>query len=193
MQPPQTRATEAAGLMAAIARGDRAALARLIALYGAAVERYAAQVLHRPDDAPDVAQEVFLRVWHHGARYDPGRGAVSTWIWRIALRLCLDANRKTGLRRFLGLEAAPEPEDDTPLPEAALAARQRLGQTRAALSALPERQRQALLLRVVAEQSTAEIAQTLGIGPGAVEQLLVRARAGLRRQLDQGASHDARG
>lgn len=170
--------------MAGIARGDRAALGQLIALHGAAVERYAAQVLHRPHEAPDVAQEVFLRVWHHAARYDPARGAVSTWIWRIALRLCLDANRKAGLRRFLGLEAAPEPLDESPQPETALAARQRLRQTRAAMASLPERQRQALLLRVVAEQSTAEIAQTLGIGPGAAEQLLVRARAALRRQLD---------
>ncbi|MBD3788151.1 MAG: sigma-70 family RNA polymerase sigma factor [Sphingomonadales bacterium] len=131
-----------------------------------------------------MAQEVFLRVWRQASRYDPDRAAVSTWIWRIAVNLCIDRNRRIGVRRFLGLEAAPDPEDEAPGAEEALDARQRLGLARAAMEGLPERQREAILLRAAGGMSTAEIAAAMGVGPGAVEQLLVRARANLRRALE---------
>jgi RNA polymerase sigma-70 factor (ECF subfamily) len=175
---------EAQALMAALAGGERQALARLIALFGPGVQRYAAQVLRNRADAEDVAQEVFLRVWAQAARYDPSRGAVSTWIWRIALRLCIDRNRRSALRRFLGLEAAPEPEDEAPGVDQLLDGRRRLAVARAALGDLPERQRQAILMRSAGGLASAEIAAAMGISEGAVEQLLVRARATLRATFE---------
>jgi RNA polymerase sigma-70 factor (ECF subfamily) len=184
---PQTRAAEARALMAALALGDRAALARLIARFGPGLTRFARQVLTRPDDAEDVVQECFLRAWHAAASYDPARGAVSSWLYRIALRLCLDRNRRAAVRRFLGFETGPQTEagDDSPGAETALGARQELARTAAAIRRLPERQRQALLMRATAEMTTAEIAAAMGIGTGAAEQLLVRARAALRIRLSE--------
>ena len=170
-------------LMAALARGDRAALGRIVALYGPGVQRYAAQILRNPAEAEDIAQEVFLRLWRHAGRYDPALGPPAAWIWRIARNLCLDRSRRQGWRRFLGLEAAPEPADETPGAEAALDARQRLERLSAAMAELPERQRAALTMRAAGGLSTAEIAAAMGIGAGATEQLLVRARAGLRARL----------
>jgi RNA polymerase sigma-70 factor (ECF subfamily) len=168
--------------MAALAAGDRQAMARLIRRHGPGLRRFLAGTLAAPHEAEDLAQETFLRVWAAAARYDPDKAAPSTWIYRIALRLAIDRNRRTGFRRFLGLDAAPEPEDDRPGTETDLAARQELALTRRALAALPDRQQRALLLRAVAGMTNADIAATLGISAGAVEQLLVRARAALRAE-----------
>ncbi|PTQ75511.1 RNA polymerase sigma factor [Celeribacter persicus] len=179
------RQAEAAAAMAAMVRGERAALARLIALYGAGIRRYAAQVLLNATEAEDVAQEVFLRAWSKAASYDPAKGAVSSWLYRIAVNLCIDHNRRGRFRRFVGIDSIAEPEDDTPGAEAGLDARQRLALTRAAIRALPQRQRQAILLKAVGELSGAEIAAALNTSEGAVEQLLVRARAALRARLEK--------
>ncbi|WP_460272198.1 RNA polymerase sigma factor [Celeribacter sp. ULVN23_4] len=181
----ESRQTEAAAAMAAMVQGERAALARLIALYGPGIRRYAAQVLTVSSEAEDVAQEVFLRAWSKAASYDPQKGAVSSWLYRIAVNLCIDHNRRGGFRRFVGLDSLPEPEDDTPGAEAELAARQRLAQTQAVIRTLPERQRQALMLKAAGELSGAEIAVAMGASEGAVEQLLVRARNALRARLEK--------
>jgi RNA polymerase sigma-70 factor, ECF subfamily len=167
-------------VMAALAAGDRGAMARLIHRHGPGLRRFLAGMLSAPHEAEDLAQETFLRVWAAAGRYDPAKASPATWIYRIALRLAIDRNRRTGFRRFLGLEAAPEPEDDAPGAEAELGARQALAIARQALASLPDRQRRALLLRAVAGMTNAEIGATLEVSAGAVEQLLVRARSGLR-------------
>jgi RNA polymerase sigma-70 factor, ECF subfamily len=167
-------------VMAALAAGDRQAMVQLIQRHGPGLRRFLAGVLQAPHEAEDIAQETFLRVWRAADRYDPAKATPATWIYRIGLRLAIDRNRRTGFRRFIGLDAAPEPEDDAPDVEADLAGRERLGLAVRALATLPDRQRRALLLRAVAGMTTAEIAATLEISAGAVEQLLVRARAGLR-------------
>ncbi|TDX25562.1 RNA polymerase sigma factor [Rhodovulum visakhapatnamense] len=179
------RQDEAEALMAALARGERGALARLVTLFGPGLRRYAAQALTVGSEAEDVTQEVFLRAWHRAGLYDPGRGSVAAWLYRIALRICIDRNRRGRFRRFVGIDAVAEPEDEAPGAEATVAARQRLARVRAAIRALPARQRQAILLRAAGELGTAEIARTLGISAGAAEQLLVRARAALRATVDR--------
>ena len=181
-QPPSP--TEAKAVMAALAQGERIALARLIGMYGPGIRRYARQALTVPSEAEDVAQEVFLRAWKHAERYDPSKGAVSSWLYRIAVNLCIDHNRRGGFRRFVGIDTMPEPEDDTPGAEAEYGARQRLAQTQVVIRTLPKRQQQALLLKAAGELTGAEIAMTLNTSEGAVEQLLVRARATLRARLE---------
>ena len=166
--------------MAALATGDRQAMAVLIRRHGPGLRRFLAGVLTTPHEAEDMAQETFLRVWSAASRYDPSMASPATWVYRIALRLAIDRNRRTGFRRFLGLDAAPEPMDDQPGVDRDIGARQALARTHQALGTLPDRQRRALLLRAAAGLSNSEIATTLGISSGAVEQLLVRARSALR-------------
>ncbi|MCB2114870.1 MAG: sigma-70 family RNA polymerase sigma factor [Rhodobacteraceae bacterium] len=184
----EARAKGASEAMDALMRGDRLALSRLIALYGPGIRAFAAHQLGDASEAEDIAQEVFLRVWSEARRYDPARGAVSTWIWRIAANLCTDRRRRRAVRRFLGLEAVPEaalPDDAMPGAERIVAGREQMRQLGPALAALPDRQREALLMRTAGELATAEIAAAMGLSPGAVEQLLVRARAGLRRTMGE--------
>jgi RNA polymerase sigma-70 factor (ECF subfamily) len=178
-------AVQAQALMERMALGDRLALAGLIALYGRGVRTFCTRALDIGADAEDAAQEVFLRLWASARRYDPAMASVATWTYRIALRHCIDRNRKARVRQFFGLAAVelPEAEDDSPDAFRQLAGRQDMVRVREAVRALPDRQRQALLLQVVAGMETAAIAGVMGCGTGAVEQLLVRARAWLRAQV----------
>lgn len=177
-------AVEAVALLQRMSGGDRQALAQLIRLCGRGVRSYCARVLDHSADAEDAAQEVFLRVWSGAASYDPGKASVATWIYRIALRHCIDRNRRARVRRFFGMGGAEMPEVEDPSPDALrnLSARQDLARVRRVVADLPDRQRQALLLKVVAGMDTAEIAGVMATGAGAVEQLLVRARARLRAE-----------
>ncbi|MDK3016157.1 RNA polymerase sigma factor [Pseudodonghicola flavimaris] len=176
-------------LVAAMAAGDRTALSGLIRLYGGGIQAFAGRSLGNVADGEDIAQEVFLRAWKQAARYDPRKAAVSTWLYRIAVNLCIDQRRRRGVRLFLGLEtleAAAEPPDPAPDAAQTVEARNQLARLTPVLEDLPDRQRMAILLRAVAEMDTAEIAQTMGTSPGAVEQLLARARSRLRRDLQEG-------
>lgn len=180
-KPRPAHAVEAEALMARMASGDRQALAGLIALYGRGIRSYCARALHHGAEAEDAAQEVFLKLWSFAQHFDPAKASVATWAYRIALRHCIDRNRRARLRQFFGLGGpVAEPADEAPDALRQIAARQDLAGVRRAVQALPERQRQALLLRVVAEMDTTAIAEVMGTGTGAIEQLLVRARTALR-------------
>jgi RNA polymerase sigma-70 factor (ECF subfamily) len=180
---------EARAVMEGIAAGREAALARLIAGFGPPLVRFAARALDSAAEGEEVAQDCFLRVWRHAGRYDPDRGSVAAWLYRIAANLCTDRRRRARLRRVFGLGGTPDMTDlladDTPGQEAALGDRQRLAQVRRALSALPDRQRTALLLVAVAGLETPEIADIMGASRGSVEQLVVRARRSLRATLGE--------
>ena len=170
-------------LLARMAAGDRRSLSALVDLHGRGLRIFCARSLRVAHEAEDVVQDTFLAAWTHAARYDPARGAVATWLYRIALNLCLSRNRRATVRRFLGLDwddTVAQPPSDRADATRSLAARQRLAQVRAEIAALPARQRHALLLRVVADLEVPAIAEVMGTGSGAVEQLLVRARAKLR-------------
>jgi len=180
-------------LIREIAAGRESALVRLIAVLGPGLARYAGRVLGSAADGDEVAQDVFVRIWREAGRFDPARGSVQAWAYRIATNLCIDRQRRARVRRFLGLgagagagaEAAGEVADVAAGPERRLAGRERLAAVRQALDALPARQRMALLLAAVADFSGAEIASIMGVSRGSAEQLLVRARSGLRARLGE--------
>ncbi|MEL6210299.1 MAG: sigma-70 family RNA polymerase sigma factor [Pseudomonadota bacterium] len=175
---------EGACTMTAIAEGDRGALMRLMDRHSRGLRGVAARFLGNEEEAEEVVQDVFIRVWRKAHRYDPAQAAVSTWLYRIAVNLCIDRQRRRAFRQVVGLEEVVEDlADPTPSAEVQVADRARLAATRQAITALPGRQRMALLLAVVAEFSTVEIAATMETSAGSVEQLLVRARRSLRGSL----------
>ncbi|MEM1372088.1 MAG: sigma-70 family RNA polymerase sigma factor [Pseudomonadota bacterium] len=183
---PDREQHQAAALISEIARGDRRALGLLITDHGRRLTMVATRFLGREDEAEEVVQDVFVRVWRHAGSYDPAKAKVSTWLYRIAVNLCIDRQRKRALLRLVGLDdTSTEVPDAQPTAADRIYGAQRLAKVRAAMDNLPSRQRMALLLCAVAELGNSEIADAMGISVGAVEQLLVRARRSLRQISDQ--------
>ncbi|HKU00594.1 MAG TPA: RNA polymerase sigma factor [Paraburkholderia sp.] len=156
-------------------------LPRLVAL--------ATRMLGDRMEAEDVAQEAFVRIWKQAPHWRSGEAKFDTWLHRVALNLCYDRLRG---RREAPAETLPDEPDPAAAPEQRLEARTRDERVRAALAALPVRQREALVLTYYQELSNLEAAGLMGISVDALESLLARARRTLRAQLaGEGAGKDS--
>jgi RNA polymerase sigma-70 factor (ECF subfamily) len=171
-------------LILAVASGDAGAYRALCARYLTPIVRYASRLLSDPHEAEDVAQETFLRLWQGAARYEPRGHKPSTWLFRIAHNLCVDRLRK---RRPVASES-PDEREGGERPSGELARKELARTVKAALDALPDRQRAAIALIHDEAMSHTEAAQVLGCGVEAVESLLSRARRTLRTTLAAAAA-----
>lgn len=131
-------------------------------------------------EAEDVAQEAMLRLWKIAGDWRQGEAKVTTWLYRVVTNLCTDRLRK---RRGIAIDAIPEPEDDRPGAEAGLLEQSRAKALQAALAELPDRQREAVILRHIEGLSNPEIAQVMDIGVEAVESLTARGKRALAALL----------
>jgi len=135
----------------------------ILAQYQDKVFRLACTMLRDETQAEDAAQETFVRVWKGLGRFR-GESSISTWIFTIARRTCLDALKAR--KNTVGLENVIE----TPrLATAGL-------DVDALLHELPERAREAVVLFYLEDRSYEEVARTMGIPMGTVKTLLFRAR-----------------
>ncbi|TCO73983.1 RNA polymerase ECF family sigma subunit [Rhodovulum euryhalinum] len=141
---------------------------------------YAARLLRDAAEAEDVAQEAMLRLWRIAPEWRAGEAKVTTWLYRVVTNLCTDRLRR---RRGAGLDEVPEPVDEAPGAEARLIAADRAEALDTALAALPERQRQAVILRHLEGLSNPEIAGIMEIGTEAVESLTARGKRALSAAL----------
>jgi len=151
-----------ADLVRAVGQGDGAALAELCSRWDRRLYRF----LHRcgsGDDADDLFQETWIRVVRSAARFDPER-RFSTWLFQIALNLARDLARR---RARFDPEPAPEPAD-----EDAVDRMDRSIDARRLLDALPEAQREVVILRMFADLSEEECAEVLGCPRGTVKSRL---------------------
>lgn len=160
--------------------GDQAAVQALVARKLSRILTLATRMLGDRTEAEDVAQEVFLRVWRQAPRWRAGGARFDTWLHTVALNLCRDRLRR---RRETPVNAVPDRPDPSGNVEQALLAEGRARRVAEALQALPERQREAVVLHTWQELSNAEAAAVMGVGVEAVESLLARARRGLRQAL----------
>ena len=163
-------------LMLLFANGDAGAARILTARLLPRVLSHAARVLGDRAEAEDVAQEAMLRLWRAAADWQAGGAKPSTWLYRVVANLCTDRLRK---RRWVPLDAAPEPEDGAPGVAERMIEADRAAALEQALSALPERQRQAVILRHLEGLSNPEIAEVMEVGVEAVESLVARGKRGL--------------
>lgn len=167
-------------LVAQIARGDPAASRAFVGRKLPRIMALAQRMLGDAAEAEDVSQEVFVRVWRHAASWTPGPARFDTWMHRVALNLCYDRLRR---RREQVMAEPPEQVDAGPAPDAGLLAADTGRRVDEALKALPDRQREAIVLCHYQALSNIEAACLMEVSVDALESLLSRARRALRASL----------
>jgi RNA polymerase sigma-70 factor (ECF subfamily) len=163
---------------AAVARardGDVDALRLLFLLFADNVFGYVLSIVHDEHDAEDLTSEVFARLPRALGLYRPGATPFAAWLLRVARNVALDHLRRQRSVPSAYVQPAGEPHG--------LQALERLAGLRTALAALPDDQRQVLLLRLVAGLSPTEVAARLDRSVDAVHALQHRARRRLRTEL----------
>ncbi|MDX2201975.1 MAG: sigma-70 family RNA polymerase sigma factor [Hyphomicrobiaceae bacterium] len=179
-----TSGRDMADFLKRIAEGaDEAAFRELYQTYGPRVKAYMMRQGADPAAAEDLAQETLLTVWRRAGLYAAEKGSATTWIFTIARNLRIDRLRREvawqELPQDLEREAADEPQ-----PDEAYASQQSGMAVREALSALPEEQRQVVVLAYVEGLSHSEIAARLGLPIGTVKSRMRIAYDKVRAALE---------
>lgn len=166
-------ADEDARLLARYAAGDPDAAVEIARRHLPRILGFARRMLADPAEAEDVAQDAMLRLWRAAPGWQAGQARLSTWLWKVVSNLCTDRLRR---RRSIAIDAIAEPADPAPGALGALLQAQRVAALEAALAQLPERQRQAVVLRHIEGLANPEIAEIMEIGVEAVESLTARGK-----------------
>jgi RNA polymerase sigma-70 factor (ECF subfamily) len=172
-------------LVAAALEGREGAFDLIVERHRRTVYQVCYRFVGRHEDASDLSQEVFLRAYR-GLKNFRGHSSLSTWLYRIAVNVCLNrVSAKNPLDR-----AAPEPVEAFDRPDAGDSPAERVlreergARVRAAIAQLPEKQRATLILRTYQELSHQEIADILGSSVGAVKANFFHALANLKKILE---------
>lgn len=193
--PPQANAAsepssdeENVRLMMRVRSGDTRAFERLVELNQRAVIGTVARMLNNLDDAHDIAQQVFVRVWRSAERYEPS-AKFTTWLFTITRNLVFNEMRRRSRKREVSLEeqveehhhdhAAPQRNN----PDAAVQQTELELAIDRAIRSLPEKQRLAVSLRRYEDMPYEDICEVLGMSLSAVKSLLFRARNDLKEKL----------
>ena len=177
--------------MSRLAAGHDAALNELMERHGERLFHYLVRSLQNEDDAADLAQETFVKVYQSRTRFDPSQ-KFSTWLYAIASNLVRDRYRWRSRHPQVSLDAESDATGDSfrdslpgggSSPNESVQVEERAEAVRVAVAALPEELRQPLLLAEYEERSHAEIGAILGCSAKAVETRIYRARLQLRASL----------
>jgi RNA polymerase sigma-70 factor (ECF subfamily) len=194
-------ASEAAGgersdaeVMLAVAAGDEAGYNYLVGKYHRQIIHFLFRMVHNEAVAEELAQEVFLRVYRSRESYR-AEAKFSTWLYRIATNLAVNHARDTKYERTAQTMNLDEPDAETgTTPEVAdaglnveqrLVREERMAAIRAQVSALPERQRMAVLMHKYQEMDYRQIGEVLKLSESATKSLLFRAYQTLRERLKE--------
>lgn len=177
-------------LVARILGGDRDRFTELVKRYEKRVVNYVYRITHRYEDAHDLAQEIFVKVFVALDRYDP-KYQFSTWLFRIAQNSAIDALRKKSIAEVPIAKPATDEEpkerefaDTGVSPYRALKNKQLAAAIDRAVVGLPPDYRELIQLRHFAELSYEEIASMKKLPLGTVKNKLFRARNMLKESLE---------
>lgn len=171
--------------------GNERAFEELVSLYETKIYHMALRYTGDPQEALDISQEVFLRMFRAIGKFE-GNSSFSTWLYRIADNVCKDALRRSVGRRTVSLDQQDEEESySLEIPD--LRYNPESVYDRAAMreaivdgiSALPENLREILILRDISGMSYEEISQCLDLELGTVKSRIARSREKLRGFLSQ--------
>lgn len=191
LDAPQAEVAEVARLVRLTLRGDRAAFEQIIIRYESRVMTLAVRLLGGRDDAPDAAQEVFLRAFKYLHRVDPDK-PLEPWLFRIAINVCRDLIRRRAQRHATFVDGDPaEPIDQSGDPCAGLERKQQRVILQRALERLPEKERLAIVLRDIEGLSTADVAAILQSSETTVRSQVSRGRLRLRAAIAQWTGEDS--
>lgn len=185
--PPAQELTDAA-LVRRVQDRDERAIEELVRRYDGPLFSFAYRVVGSDRFAQDVVQEVFLTLWRDAARYDPARGAVSSWLLTMTRYKAIDfVRREAGLRqRIVDVDLTLRAADTDVHEETWLRARRE--RVRAALGELSEVQRQAVTLAFFEGLTHPEVAEALALPLGTVKTRIRDGLLRLRRVLGDSLS-----
>jgi RNA polymerase sigma-70 factor (ECF subfamily) len=185
-------------IMLRVRQDDESAFAELVELYHHRLVTVMHHLVGNAEEAEDLAQEVFLRVYRGRKKYHP-RAKFSTWLFTIANNLALNHLRTRQRRPQVPLDVrGPRPaeqlvKDRQNQPVQHMQQQELADIIRRALDDLNERQRVAVVLNKFEDMNYAEIAEVMGLTTKAVKSLLSRARDNLRQALQDYIHMDSNG
>ncbi len=181
---PALAELDEAGLVEACLAGQPGAFDVIVERHRRSIYQLCYRFVGNHEDARDLSQDIFLRAYRGLGKFRGG-SALSTWLYRIGINLCLNrVSRKTS-----PLESIDDQQHIDTHSESApdrLLREERGAQVRKAIAMLPPKQRATLILRMYHELSHEEIAGVLGSSVGAVKANFFHALGNLRKQLGEG-------
>ncbi|MDI6807930.1 MAG: sigma-70 family RNA polymerase sigma factor [Candidatus Eisenbacteria bacterium] len=170
-------------------KGEEAAFRALLQKYRARVFSIALRIVSNDEDARDIAQETFVRVFKSLSQFDQER-SFQNWLFRIAVNLSIDLMRKRKFA-FFSLSGNKEDgtkdhdiEDQSPTPDVSYESKAGAERFESLIESLPVKYKTLLVLRYKEELSYQEMAEVMGIPMGTIKARLHRGHRILRRKLE---------
>ncbi|MGB0720490.1 MAG: RNA polymerase sigma factor [Bdellovibrionales bacterium] len=167
------------GLVARVCEGDHRAFAALVERHTQMFFSAAYRVCASVQEAEDIVQDAFLKLWSRPQAFDPAKGVkFTTWFYRVVTNVAIDAARKK--KPHTGTDVIDFMADQGAMADDVLIADEDQAALEAAIQDLPERQKLALNLCFYEGLSNKDAAEVLGVGVKALESLIMRAKTTLK-------------